>query len=121
MTSAEVTSASISYMISRSLRRNGCLARFNHELRPRALPRAHHYRLRRSSKAYDWMGPGSDTDRRGTYLPPISTARFQCVPEQLENPDSHCYCELQKFLDLGGHHPPTARLTEAGDRIALRD
>ena len=54
------------------------------------------------SRAYGLDGPGSDTDRRGIYLPPADLHwSLYGVPEQLENPESQeCYWELQKFLDL---------------------
>ncbi|MBI3272629.1 MAG: nucleotidyltransferase domain-containing protein [Planctomycetes bacterium] len=54
------------------------------------------------SRAYGLDEPGSDTDRRGIYLPPaeLQWSLFG-VPEQLENDDTQeCYWELQKFLKL---------------------
>jgi uncharacterized protein len=60
------------------------------------------YRCVVGSRAYGLDGPGSDTDRRGIYLPPADLHwSLYGVPEQLENVDSQeCYWELQKFLDL---------------------
>ena len=54
------------------------------------------------SRAYGLDGPGSDTDRRGIYLPPADLHwSLYGVPEQLENDErQECYWELQKFLDL---------------------
>ena len=54
------------------------------------------------SRAYGLDGPGSDTDRRGIYLPPADLHwSLYGVPEQLESHESQeCYWELQKFLDL---------------------
>jgi hypothetical protein len=60
------------------------------------------YRCVVGSRAYGLDGPGSDTDRRGIYLPPADLHwSLYGVPEQLENDASQeCYWELQKFLDL---------------------
>jgi hypothetical protein len=60
------------------------------------------YRCVVGSRAYGLDGPGSDTDRRGIYLPPADLHwSLYGVPEQLENPTTQeCYWELQKFLDL---------------------
>jgi uncharacterized protein len=60
------------------------------------------YRCVVGSRAYGLAGPGSDTDRRGFYLPPAELHwSLHGVPEQLENPATEeCYWELQKFLDL---------------------
>jgi predicted nucleotidyltransferase len=60
------------------------------------------YRCVIGSRAYGLEHEGSDTDRRGVYLPP---ARLQWslfgVPEQLENDATQeCYWELQKFLTM---------------------
>jgi hypothetical protein len=54
------------------------------------------------SRAYGLDGPGSDTDRRGIFLPPADLHwSLYGVPEQLENDErQECYWELQKFLDL---------------------
>jgi hypothetical protein len=60
------------------------------------------YRCVVGSRAYGLDGPGSDTDRRGIYLPPADVHwSLYGVPEQLENPATQeCYWEVQKFLDL---------------------
>jgi len=54
------------------------------------------------SRAYGLDGPGSDTDRRGIYLPPAELHwSLQGVPEQIEDQArQECYWELQKFLEL---------------------
>jgi predicted nucleotidyltransferase len=54
------------------------------------------------SRAYGLDEAGSDTDRRGIYLPPASLHwSLYGVPEQIENRDAQeCYWELQKFLML---------------------
>ena len=52
------------------------------------------------SRAYGLDDEGSDTDRRGVYLPPadLHWSLFG-APEQLEDKDNQeCYWELQKFL-----------------------
>src|SRR5438477_1731130 len=66
------------------------------------------YRCVVGSGAYGLDGPGSDTDRRGIYLPPVDLQwSLYGVPEQLENPDSQeCYWELQKFPRLGAQGEP---------------
>ena len=54
------------------------------------------------SKAYGLDHDGSDTDRRGFYLPPaeLHWSLFG-VPGQLEDPvNDRCYWELEKFLQL---------------------
>jgi predicted nucleotidyltransferase len=55
------------------------------------------------SRAYGLEHEGSDTDRRGIYLPPAELQwSLYGVPEQLENEATQeCYWELQKFLVLG--------------------
>jgi predicted nucleotidyltransferase len=55
------------------------------------------------SRAYGLEEEGSDTDRRGVYLPPAELHwSLYGVPEQLENvAGQECYWELQKFLTLG--------------------
>ena len=60
------------------------------------------YRCVVGSRAYGLEGPGSDTDRRGFYLPPAELHwSLRGVPEQLEDAASQeCYWELEKFLDL---------------------
>jgi uncharacterized protein len=54
------------------------------------------------SRAYGLDAEGSDTDRRGIYLPPAELHwSLYGVPEQLENKSAEvCYWELQKFLVL---------------------
>lgn len=54
------------------------------------------------SRAYGLDDEGSDTDRRGIYLPPAEMHwSLYGVPEQLENKSSEeCYWELRKFLTL---------------------
>jgi uncharacterized protein len=54
------------------------------------------------SRAYGLDETGSDTDRRGIYLPPATMEwSLYGVPEQLENSETEeCYWELQKFLVL---------------------
>jgi hypothetical protein len=54
------------------------------------------------SRAYGLDEPGSDTDRRGIYLPPAELHwSLYGVPEQLEDESNEqCYWELQKFLVL---------------------
>ena len=68
------------------------------------------YRCVVGSRAYGLDRPGSDTDRRGIYLPAADLHwSLYGVPEQLENPDSQeCYWELQKFLVLNRWHTPAA-------------
>jgi len=58
------------------------------------------YRCVIGSRAYELEHEGSDTDRRGVYLPPAELHwSLYGVPEQLENPaNQDCYWELQKFL-----------------------
>lgn len=60
------------------------------------------YRCVVGSRAYGLEEEGSDTDRRGIYLPPASLHwSLYGVPEQLENHEAQeCYWELQKFLIL---------------------
>lgn len=60
------------------------------------------YRCIVGSRAYGLDREGSDTDRRGIYLPPADLHwSLYGVPEQLENHDTQeCYWELQKFLIL---------------------
>jgi len=54
------------------------------------------------SRAYGLDEEGSDTDRRGVYLPPAELHwSLYGVPEQLENKGAEeCFWELQKFLVL---------------------
>ncbi len=58
------------------------------------------YRCVVGSRAYGLEHPGSDTDRRGIYLPPAFLHwSLYGVPEQLEDDATQeCYWELQKFL-----------------------
>ncbi|MBM4041266.1 MAG: nucleotidyltransferase domain-containing protein [Planctomycetes bacterium] len=60
------------------------------------------YRCIVGSRAFGLSEPGSDTDRRGIYLPPAELHwSLEGVPEQLEDEAaSECYWELQKFLTL---------------------
>jgi hypothetical protein len=58
------------------------------------------YRCVVGSRAYGLEDPGSDTDRRGVYLPPASLHwSLSGVPEQLEDDErQEAYWELQQFL-----------------------
>ncbi|MFO0945445.1 MAG: nucleotidyltransferase domain-containing protein [Planctomycetota bacterium] len=60
------------------------------------------YRCIVGSRAYGLEREGSDTDRRGIYLPPADMHwSIFGVPEQLENDETQeCYWELEKFLLL---------------------
>jgi len=60
------------------------------------------YRCVIGSRAYGLDEAGSDTDRRGIYLPPAALHwSLAGVPEQLENGErQECYWELQKFLRM---------------------
>ena len=60
------------------------------------------YRCVVGSRAYGLDDAGSDTDRRGVYLPPAEMHwSLYGVPEQLENPETEeVYWELQKFVTL---------------------
>jgi hypothetical protein len=60
------------------------------------------YRCIVGSRAYGLDEEGSDTDRRGIYLPPAELHwSLAGVPEQLERDETQeCYFELQKFLTL---------------------
>lgn len=60
------------------------------------------YRCVVGSRAYGLDVEGSDTDRRGVYLPPAQLHwSLYGVPEQIEdNETQECYWELQKFLVL---------------------
>lgn len=71
-------------------------------LADRGLERYVIYRCVIGSRAYGLEGEGSDTDRRGVYLPPAALHwSLRGVPEQLEDPVTRdCYWELQKFLVL---------------------
>lgn len=71
-------------------------------LEDRDLARYVIYRCVVGSRAYGLDLPGSDTDRRGIYLPPAERHwSLFAVPEQLEDEaEQECYWEVQKFLDL---------------------
>jgi predicted nucleotidyltransferase len=60
------------------------------------------YRCVVGSRAYGLDDEGSDTDRRGIYLPPAELDwSLHGAPEQLEDPEAQeCYWELRKFLLL---------------------
>src|SRR5689334_15587201 len=60
------------------------------------------YRCVVGSRAYGLDEDGSDTDRRGIYLPPADLHwSLGGVPEQVEDKSNEeCYWELQKFLTL---------------------
>lgn len=60
------------------------------------------YRCVIGSRAYGLEDEGSDTDRRGIYLPPAELHwSLYGVPEQLENEETQeAYWELQKFIIL---------------------
>jgi hypothetical protein len=60
------------------------------------------YRCVIGSRAYGLEGPGSDTDRRGIYLPPADLEwSLWGVPEQIEDDATQeCYWELRKFIVL---------------------
>jgi hypothetical protein len=60
------------------------------------------YRCVLGSHAYGLAGEGSDTDRRGVYLPPAEVHwSLYGVPEQLENRETdEVYWELTKFVTL---------------------
>ncbi len=60
------------------------------------------YRCVVGSRAYGLDGAGSDTDRRGIFLPRAERMwSLQGVPEQIERKETEeCYWELAKFLRL---------------------
>jgi predicted nucleotidyltransferase len=59
------------------------------------------YRCVVGSTAYGLSQEGSDTDRRGFYLPPADLEwSLAGVPEQLETGDEEVYWELEKFIRL---------------------
>ncbi len=60
------------------------------------------YRCVTGSRAYGLDHDGSDTDRRGIYLPPADLQwSLFAIPEQLENEAAQeCYWELEKFINL---------------------
>lgn len=83
------------------------LARFqDHELAPQGGPALFGrviLRVVTGSRAYGLDEPGSDTDRRGVFLPPaeVHWSLFG-VPEQIDDePAQETYWELQKFLVMG--------------------
>jgi uncharacterized protein len=86
------------------------------------------------SRAYGLASEGSDTDRRGVYLPPASlTWSLEGVPDRLVDPNSQdCYWELKPFLLLALKATPIVLeclytpLVEhatplAGELLAMRD
>ncbi len=85
------------------------------------------YRCIIGSRAYGLDRDGSDTDRRGIYLPPASMHwSVYGVPEQLDNPETQeCYWELEKFIKLALKGNPNvlevlySPLIEHADPIAL--
>ena len=59
------------------------------------------YRCIVGSNAYGLSQEGSDTDRRGFYLPPADLEwSLAGVPEQLESENEEVYWEIEKFLRL---------------------
>jgi predicted nucleotidyltransferase len=59
------------------------------------------YRCIVGSTAYGLSQEGSDTDRRGFYLPPADLEwSLAGVPEQLETENEEVYWELEKFIRL---------------------
>lgn len=87
--------------VKKELQREGLLGP-DARLVDRGLERFVIYRCVIGSRAYGLEGEGSDTDRRGIYLPPAALHwSLRGVPEQLEDPVTRdCYWELQKFLVL---------------------
>ena len=81
------------------------------------------------SRAYGLDHEGSDTDKRGVYLPPADLEwSLYGAPEQLEYRDSEeCYWEMQKFLVLALKANPNileclftplvVRTSEVGDAL----
>jgi predicted nucleotidyltransferase len=85
------------------------------------------YRCVVGSRAFGLATEGSDTDRRGIYLPPadLEWSMFG-VPEQLENRETEeCYWELRKFLILALKANPNileclyTPMVEYADELAL--
>lgn len=62
------------------------------------------------SRAYGLAREGSDTDRRGVFLPPARLGwSLAGAPDQVEDkPGEACYWELEKFLGLALKANPTA-------------
>jgi len=59
------------------------------------------YRCIVGSTAYGLAQEGSDTDRRGFYLPPADAEwSLAGVPEQLETDNEEVYWEIEKFIRL---------------------
>jgi predicted nucleotidyltransferase len=59
------------------------------------------YRCIVGSTAYGLTQEGSDTDRRGFYLPPADLAwSLAGIPEQLETENEEVYWEIEKFIRL---------------------
>ncbi len=59
------------------------------------------YRCVVGSTAYGLSNEGSDTDRRGFYLPPADLEwSLAGVPEQLETDNEEVYWEIEKFIRL---------------------
>lgn len=86
-------------LVRRQVQRDG-LAQTAAALADRDLHQFVIYRCIAGSRAFGLEQDGSDTDRRGIYLPPSSMHwSLYGVPEQLENDATQeCYWELQKFL-----------------------
>lgn len=86
------------------------------------------FRVVIGSRAYGLDCDGSDTDRRGIYLPPARMHwSIYGVPEQLENVDNEeCYWELEKFMKLALKANPNvlealySPIVEHADPIAQR-
>jgi hypothetical protein len=97
-------SLSDSRKMSRILKhvKNGPLGDHEHALKEYDLYDFVIYRCVVGSQAYGLSHEGSDTDRRGIYLPPADLHwSLYGVPEQLENAATEeVYWELQKFLVL---------------------
>ena len=68
------------------------------------------YRCVVGSRAFGLAEAGSDTDRRGIFLPPAARHwSLAGVPEQIERPETQeTYWELEKFLRLALKANPTA-------------
>ena len=67
------------------------------------------YRCIVGSTAHGLTQEGSDTDRRGFYLPPAELAwSLAGVPEQLETDNEEAYWEIEKFIRLALKANPNA-------------